>query len=136
MTRLKNLIKKASRALSESVSLSQLKQIETIFDKLFAKVGINIEFSKHFIDRLNDLRNTPEITVEDLIEIYGDAYKKHGEKIAKLGADTQAVLRDIETDVNIPFVLVYNSRTKQLDMIGKTIMRKQGFTSPTPFINV
>lgn len=136
MSRIQTIIKRAERALSENVSQDTLNKIEKAFDKLFASVGINIEFTKHFIDRVNDPRNVPEITVDDLIEIFGDAYKKHGKAIPKLGKDAQAVLRDIETDVNIPFVLVWNSRTQEFDMVSKTIMRKRDFKSSTPFLNV
>lgn len=136
MSRIQTIIKRAERALSENVSQDQLNKIEKAFDKLFATVGINVEFTKHFIDRVNDTRNVPEITVDDLIEIFGDAYKKHGKAIPKLGKDAQAVLRDIETDVNIPFVLVWNSRTQEFDMVSKTIMRKRNFQSSTPFLNV
>ena len=136
MNRIKTIIKRAERALSENVSKSQLDKIEAAFDKLFAKVGINIEFTRHFIDRVNDSRNVPEISVDDLVEIFGDTYKKYGKEITKLGPDAQAVLRDIETDINIPFVLVYNSRYKQFDMVSKTIMRKANFASSTPFLNV
>lgn len=136
MSRIKAIIKKSERSLSENVSKDQLDKIEAAFDKLFAKVGINVDFTRHFIDRVNDPRNTPEITIEDLIEIFGETYRKHGKVIPKLGNDAQAVLRDMETDVNIPFVLVWNARTKQFDMVSKTIMRKRNFSSSTPFLNV
>lgn len=136
MSRIQSVIKRAERALCENVSQDQLNKIERAFDKLFATVGVNVEFTRHFIDRVNDTRNTPEITIDDLIEIFGDAYKKHGKAIPKLGKDAQAVLRDIETDVNIPFVLVWNERNKQFDMVSKTIMRKRNFSSSTPFLNV
>lgn len=123
-------------SLLEFVSQDQLNKVERAFDQLFAKIGMNVEFTKHFVDRVNDSRNRPEITVDDLIDIFGSAYKKHGKQIHDLGPDAQAVLKDIETDVNIPFVLVWNARTKQLDMVNKTIMRKANFASSTPFIKV
>lgn len=124
-------VKALKSTMSEAVTQAQLSSIEKVFDKLFAKVGINLEFTKHFFDRVNDPRNQPELTIEDLIEIFGDAYKKYGKKIADLGNDAQAVLKDIETDVNVPFVLVYNKAKQQLDMFNKTIMRKAHFTTGT-----
>lgn len=136
MSRIQNIIKRAERALSEAVTQDQLNRIEAAFDKLFAKVGINIEFTRHFIDRVNDPRNNPDITVEDLVGIFGDTFKKHGKNIPKLGKDAQAVLKDIETDVNIPFVLVYNPRSQGFDMISKTIMRKRNFTTSNPVLTV
>jgi len=74
MSRIQSVIKRAERALSENVSKSQLDKIEAAFDKLFAKVGINIEFTKHFMDRVNDSRNVPEISVEDQVEIFTGTY--------------------------------------------------------------
>lgn len=122
--------------LAEQVTQTQLDKIEAAFDKLFAKIGMNVEFSKHFIDRINDMRNVPEISVDDIIDIFGSAYKKYGRKIAELGADAQAVLKDMETDINIPFVLVHNPKTQQLDMVSKTIMRKHNFHTPDKVLAV
>lgn len=135
MTTSKKLTEKVTTLL-EFVSQQQLDKVEKAFDQLFSKLGMNVEFTKHFIDRVNDPRNKPEIQVDDLIDIFGSAYKKHGKEIHDLGPDVERVLKDIETDINIPFVLVYNHRTRQLDMVNKTIMRKANFASSTPFIKV
>ena len=44
--------------LSEKfVTRSDLIQIEKYADRLFAKVGIDVEFTRHFVDRVNDDRN-------------------------------------------------------------------------------
>ena len=50
MIKLKNL-------LLEDVSQSQLNQVEKYLDKLWAKVGIDVEFTRHFMDRVNHARN-------------------------------------------------------------------------------
>ena len=42
-----------------------------------------------------------------------------------MGPDTEAVMKDLETDINIPFVLRWNG--KELEMIAKTVMRKKNF---------
>ena len=42
------------RKISEDVSRSDLDQIERYADKLFAAVGIDVEFTRHFLDRVND----------------------------------------------------------------------------------
>ena len=41
---------------------SDLDQLEKYADRLFASVGIDVEFTRHFLDRVNDLRNTRQIT--------------------------------------------------------------------------
>ena len=38
------------RILEEEISRADLVGLEKYVDKLFAKVGVDIEFSKHFID--------------------------------------------------------------------------------------
>ena len=42
------------RQLTERVSKSDLDQIEKYADRLFAAVKIDVEFTKHFLDRVND----------------------------------------------------------------------------------
>ena len=49
------------RQLTERVSRSDLDQIEKYADKLFAAVGIDVEFTRHFLDRVNDERNKKPI---------------------------------------------------------------------------
>ena len=44
------------------ITKSNLNQIEKYADKLFAAVGIDVEFTRHFMDRVNDARNKDQIT--------------------------------------------------------------------------
>ena len=48
-------------------------------------IGIDVEFTRHFLDRVNDSRNKKQITVAELIRMFKQSYKKFGRKIAKLG---------------------------------------------------
>ena len=103
-----------------------LNQIEVYADRLFAKLGIDIEFTKHFKDRLNDERNRKPITSAELIRLFREVYHKHGKRIANLPDEAQAVMKDMQTDINMPFVIDVNSKG-ELELIGKTIMRKPNF---------
>lgn len=103
-----------------------LNQIEAYADRLFAKLGIDIEFTKHFHDRLNDERNRKPITSAELIRLFREVYHKHGKRIADLPDEAQAVMKDMQTDINMPFVIDVNSKG-ELELIGKTIMRKPNF---------
>ena len=60
-------MKTFSQYISERVSKSDLDQIEKYADKLFAAVGIDIEFTRHFLDRVNDARNKKPINSAELI---------------------------------------------------------------------
>ena len=84
---------------------SDLDQIEKYADRIFAAVGIDVEFTRHFLDRVNDLRNTRQITSSELTRLFKQSFKKFGKRIAKLGPDAEAVINDMRTDINMPFVL-------------------------------
>lgn len=114
-----------SDELMEEITKANLNDVEKFADKIFAKVGIDIEFTKHFLDRVNDKRNGKDITVAELTRLFKQTYKKHGKKIPKMGDDAEAVLNDLQTDINLPFVLQWDG--KEFDLIAKTVMRKKDF---------
>ena len=114
------------RQISEKISKSDLDQIEKYADKLFAAVGIDVEFTRHFLDRVNDERNKKPINTAELIRLFRLTFKKYGKKIAKMNPDAEAVIHDMETDVNMPFVLNLD-RNGMLDLVAKTVMRKKDF---------
>jgi hypothetical protein len=126
---------KTFKQFSEDVSKSDLDQIEKYADKLFLSVGIDIEFTRHFLDRVNDSRNKKPITSAELIRLFRLTYKKYGKKIPKMGADAQAVIHDMETDVNMPFVLNLD-KSGMLDLVAKTVMRKKDFKTSNQKLNV
>ena len=126
---------KGSTRIKEDVSKSDLDQVEKYADKLFAAVGIDVEFTRHFLDRVNDERNKKPINTAELIRLFRLTYKKHGKKIPKMGPDAQAVVRDMETDINMRFVLNVD-KSGMLDLVAKTVMRKKDFKTSNPKLNV
>ena len=122
MIKLKNL-------LIEDISMSQLNQVEKHLDKIWAKVGIDVEFTRHFHDRVNDARNGKPINTAELLRIYKQIYKRYGKPISQLSKGTEILLKDMSTDINVPVVLRWNGR--ELEMIAKTVMRKKNFKSRT-----
>ena len=109
------------------ISKSDLDNVEKYADRLYKSVGIDVEFTRHFLDRVNDARNKKQITVAELIRMFKQSYKRYGKKIAALGPDAEAVLNDMQTDVNMPFVLKWDG--KELDLVAKTVMRKPNFAT-------
>ena len=71
------------------ITKSDLDQIEKYADKIFAKVGIDVEFTRHFLDRVNDERNKKQITSAELTRLFKQSYAKYGKKIAQLGPDAE-----------------------------------------------
>lgn len=121
---------------AEEITPSILKSIEKYADKLFAKLGIDVEFTRHFLDRVNDERNKKQITQSELIRLFKQTHKQYGKKISKLGPDAQAVLTDMQTDVNMPFVLKWDNKSQELDLVAKTVMRKKNFTTSNQKLEV
>ena len=127
-------MKTFSQYLFEEVSQSDLVQIDRYADKIFASLNINVKFSKHFLDKIKDERNKKPINQAELVRLFRLTYKKHGKKIASLGPDAQAVISDMETDVNMPFVL--NLKKGMLDLVAKTVMRKKDFKTSNQNLSV
>ena len=112
--------------ITEDITLSDLKEIERYADKLFAAVGIDVEFTKHFHDRANDPRNDKPITTAELLGIFKRTYKKYGKRIRKLNPGAQGVIKDMRADINMPFVINID-KNGMLDLVAKTVMRKKNF---------
>jgi len=109
------------------VTQQQLDALEKVLDQVFSKVGIDIEFTRHFIDRVNDERNVKPISIKELAMLFKKEFIKYGKPIAQLGPDAQAVMKDLESDINIPFALNWNG--EELELVAKTVMRKKDFKS-------
>ena len=110
----------------KDISQSDLDQVEKYADRIFAKLGIDVEFTKHFLQRANDERNNRPITTAELIRLFKQEYKKHGQKISNLSPGAEAVMKDMDTDINVPFKIVLNTNG-ELDLVAKTILRKSDF---------
>jgi len=112
------------------IKKTDLDQIERYADRLFASLGIDVEFTRHFLDRVNDARNKKQITPSELTRLFKQSHKKFGKTIAQLGPDAEAVINDMKTDINMPFVL--NLKGGELELVAKTVMRKKDFKTSGP----
>ena len=113
-----------------SVTAVDIQQLEQFADRIFANVGIDVEFTKHFKDRVNSERNAKPIVPAELTRLFEQERKRYGKPIAQMGPDSEAVMRDLQTDINVPFALVLDKDNDELDLIAKTVMRKKDFTTP------
>lgn len=111
------------------ITRTQLDALERAADKVFKKLGIDIEFTNHFLDRVNDARNKKPITIQELGILLAKEYQQWGRNIAGMPIDTQAVMKDISTAINIPFVIddSDDDPSKEKELVAKTVMRKQNF---------
>jgi len=66
----------------------------------------------------------------ELTRLFKQERKRYGKPIAQMGPDSEAVMRDLQTDINVPFALTYDKDNDELDLIAKTVMRKKDFNTP------
>lgn len=121
----------AVEKLEEDVSQRQIDDLEKFGDRLLKKFDIDIEFTRHFADRMNDKRNDPEIKVAEIQRLFKKIAKNKGKDIKKHG-DAEAVLKDMQSDLNLPIVVNY--KDGEFEVVNKTIMRKKGFKTTSPEI--
>jgi len=119
----------------DAITQQHLDALERGLDKLYAVNNIDFNFTKHFLDRVNDSRNKKQITIQELVHIFVEVQKKHGKQLEN-SEELQAVMRDLSTDINVPFVIEYNQKTKSLDLYAKSIMRKPNFKTSNPELTV
>ncbi len=115
--------------LFENVTWHELDAVEKFADELWHKLGIDIKFTHHFMDQLNNDRNSKPISADELIRIFKKEYESNGLAISKLD-NVEAVMKDLLTLINIPFVMSRNKHGKEL--VAKTIMRKSNFKTSNP----
>ena len=118
--------------LNEDITKSQLDALEAYADKLFAKLGIDVEFTRHFLDRANDERNLKPISIPELMGMFKRLHRKHGKPLSKIDNDFDAVVKDFNSNINIPFAI--NVTPNDIDLVAKTVMRKKDFKTSTPVI--
>jgi hypothetical protein len=118
------------------VTWSELSELRNHLDELWKKLGIDVTFTNHFFDRVNDPRNKRQITIGELTKLFEETYSKHGHNISirvKPGSDDEfeAVITDLSTKVNLPFVLEWDRKRRALRLVCKTVMRKNDFKIPS-----
>ena len=120
-------------AQCDLIGLDQIKAFEKFVDRMFEKYGIDFNFTKHFGERMSDERNTPCITLKELAAFIKKIYAKQGKSL-KGTAGAEAVIKDMQTDLNIPVAVKYDARNDEFDVVMKTIMRKKNFKTPNKVI--
>lgn len=117
--------------MNEEVTQSQIRDLEKFADRLLNKFDIDIEFTRHFADRMNDARNKPAITIGELQRFFKKVAANKGKRIKKHG-NAEAVLKDMQSDLNLPVVV--NWKNGEFEVVNKTIMRKKGFKTSNPVV--
>ena len=122
--RQKELDKFTNKNEIKEMSKSTLDKIEKFAERKLSPE--DIEFTRHFFDRVNDPRNGKEISDAELTGFFkrlSRFKKKFKEFLEKYN---QIVVTDKRSDINIPFVKQANQ------IIAKTVMRKTNFQTSNP----
>jgi hypothetical protein len=122
----KNQLRKVIKEVLKEMTSSELNSVERYADAELDP--IDVEFGNHFFDRLNDPRNGKEITSDELISFFNRLAKKKEAFISFIKRYREFVVKDKNSNINIPFVSQVNQA------LAKTIMRKPGFMTPDPTI--
>lgn len=114
------------------ITWHEINQLEKHLDAIWKHLGIDIDFTKHFVERVNDPRNKKQITIAELQKIFTEVAKKYGKLIAsKVTPESEkvfdSVLTDLSTKVNTPVIVHWDKKDKELKMLAKTVMRVNHF---------
>lgn len=121
------------KEFNEDVTQRQISDLEKFADRLLDKFGVDVEFTRHFADRMNDDRNNPKISIPELQRFFKKVAKNKAKDIKQLG-DSEAVLKDIQADLNLPVVINYDKAKNEFEVVNKTIMRKKDFKTPNKIV--
>ena len=116
----------------EDFTQRDVNDLEKFADRILKKYDIDVEFTRHFVDRLNDPRNSPEIKVAELQKFFKKIQRNKGRNIRN-NPDVEAVLKDMSTNLNLPVVI--KTRGDEFIVTNKTIMRKKDFKTTSKVIN-
>ena len=102
---------------------SEIKSLESYLDRIFAELDVDVEFTKHFIDRLHGREaDVSQMTIKNS---FNKLLKKYKTVILKK-TKVKALLQDLSNNINIPFVIT-QLKDGSFEMDTLTIMRKKGF---------
>jgi hypothetical protein len=114
-------------SLNEWVPEPEIDNIDDYADDVLNPLDLKIPF--HFIDRVNDKRNRPEIETDELYDFFDKLSDEKDELEDMLNNDEEIVAVDSDTDINIPLA---KDKYKPNTVVAKTIMRKKNFATSNP----
>lgn len=110
--------------IDEALSNGQLKQLEKYLDDLFKELNVDVNFSKHFLERVNDVRNKDEpITLAQLRNTFRENMREHKSQIKGLHDNEDAHFLKVSERLNIPFTIKRDAKG-ELDLVAKTVVRR------------
>ena len=69
----------------KEIKKSDLDQVEKYADRIFASLGIDVEFTRHFLDRVNDKRNVKQSHQQNLLDYSNSLLRSMVRRLHNLG---------------------------------------------------
>lgn len=113
--------------INEWVPEPEIDDIDDYADNALSPLDLKIP--PHFIDRVNDKHNRPEIETDELYDFFDKLSDEKDELEDMLDNDEEIVAVDSDTDINIPLT---KDRYTPNTVVAKTIMRKKNFATSNP----
>lgn len=88
------------------------------------------KFSKHFVDRINDPRNKPQITLNEINSLFTKVYTEYGKTIISMSPYSLGTLRDETTNINVPFGLQWDRDAQLMQLVATTVKRDEREMDP------
>ena len=121
--------------ITEQITWGELKRLESVLDSMFKTAGLDIGFTRHFLDRINATRGYGgTVSIPEIQDAFRKTYAKYAKQIAGHPTDWKAVINDVSKDLNMPFALDWDGRYKRMVMV--TAMKKRDFKTPDPKLKV
>ncbi|USD64082.1 hypothetical protein [Vibrio sp. SCSIO 43136] len=109
-----------------TITVEQLNQLEEEINAKLKGKDASFKFSMHFaLDRVNDTRNKPPVTIEELRNIFNKVVDTKMESLLTLKDGDEFLIRCGTGHLNLPCELKKNGSHAQSFVI--TVMRKANF---------
>lgn len=135
---------KIDEVLLNELSYSDSVDLERKLDQMFRSLGLDVEFSQHFLNRVldpdekgrrdsdhNSAARDTDVTADEIVDAFSELKRKHGKRLYKARNNPRefvAVLKDVSSDLNIPFSIDYDRvKRKMHELKAITLMRKKNF---------
>ena len=119
-----------------TINQQEISQLEQYINNKLTVYKTEFIMTMHFsVDRINDVRNNPPITIEELKDIFDSLIDNHITAIVALNDKDTFNIRCTNTHINMPCAVVkklQNNGSISHKNIVITVMRKETFYSKDP----
>lgn len=114
------------------MSFANVVNLENQVTQLFNDIGLRVQFSKHFKDRVdNNYGRESSVTEDEILKMFLQLKRRYGRQLFNAKNRPKefiGLLKDASTNLNIPFSIDYDKVYNGLHKLNAiTIMRKKNF---------